>query len=96
MNMANAKVHGIRPDPKGRAMLGNVSFYLGASQSTERIVANYECSCPIPTAATSAERISQIKTGLKNDALQQIRRLRAGKKNKLNLLLVPAANKSAA
>ncbi len=75
MNIVDTHVQNIRPDPGGNKMLGNVTFYVRGGMGDRCDVMNFECRCNIPFGDTSNQRLSQIKQGLKADALRQAERM---------------------
>ena len=57
MNVIISMVKNLRPDPNGHQMLGDVCFYSDGRYGQPREVAKFECTCQIPIAKTSVERV---------------------------------------
>ncbi|GEM_PF-1809992 len=75
MNIVDTHVQNLRPDPDSTKMLGNVTFYVRGGMGDHCDVMNFECRCNIPFGDSSDQRLSQIKQGLKADALRQAKRM---------------------
>jgi hypothetical protein len=90
MNILNAEILNIRPASDGKSMLGIVTFSIANEPDSDIATAHYDCKCAIPAANSTEQRLEQIRTGLVNDALRQVRRMPEIRSGYATLNLDPA------